>query len=525
MRRAGFALPVFLQVALLVAVSIALAMGIAFGVILHAPPPAQPGLTLDQAVEALGGDVVRTAEGRTLRRTLSAAAPIPAGGDADPLARLIAVSLQQRLMLEPDAVRVQVQVTDAPMRQRLHRDLTGGWQRREGGGPIVLEGQSQTETIIIRRSTDQPDPTIERLPGPPPTPPEAPTPPSAPDPADILTENLLGPEGGVGERQRITVFTEQLRFPPFTASVRLDDGQWATVSPPTGLWSPWHTRILLTFLASLVLLLPLAWFMARRLTRPIRLFAQAAERLGADPHAPPLAETGPAEVRDAAQAFNDMQAKLNTYVEGRTQMVAAIAHDLRTPLTRLRFRAEQADPDIRDRMAADIEQMDGMISQALAYVRGETVREDRVTLDLSALGASVVHDLNEIGADASVEADASVRVQGEGLNLRRAVGNLVENAVKFAGSAQVSVSAEAGLAVVTVSDNGPGLPPDELEAVFEPFQRGEKSRNRETGGAGLGLAVARGVARAHGGDVVLSNRPGGGLVARLTLPLSSAPPI
>lgn len=520
MKRARFALPVFLQVGLLVAVSIALAMGIAFGVILHAPPPAQPGLTLDQAVAALEGETVRTAEGRTLRRSLSAQAPIAAGGDLDPLARLIAVSLQSRLELEDDAVRVQVQVTDAPMRHRVHEDLTGGWRRREGG-PLVFGGQSQSETIIIRRSADQPEPTIERRAGPPPAPPEAPAPPPAPDPDDVLTENLIGPEGEQGERQRITVFTEQLRFPPFTASVRLDDGQWATVSPPSGLWSPWHTRILLTFLASLVLLLPLAWFMARRLTRPIRLFAQAAERLGSDPHAPPLDETGPTEVRDAAQAFNEMQTKLNRYVEGRTQMVASIAHDLRTPLTRLRFRAEQADPEIRDRMAADIEQMDGMISQALAYVRGETVRETPVPLDLSALVASIVHDLNEVGANASVETAPAVRVMGESLNLRRAVGNLVENAIKFAGSAQVSVTTEPGLAVVTVSDTGTGLPADELEAVFEPFHRGEKSRNRETGGAGLGLAVARSVARAHGGDVVLSNREGGGLVARLTLPLSS----
>lgn len=520
MRRARFALPVFLQVALLVAVSIALAMAIAFGVILHAPPPAQPGFTLDQAVAALEGEAVRTAEGRTLRRTLSAEAPISVEGDIDPLARLISVSLQRRLGLEADAVRVQLPLTEGAMRHRVHEDLTGRWARREGG-PLVIGDRRERETIIVRRNGDA-APTIERRRSPeppePPLPPEAPTPPPGPD--DILTENLLGPEGGVGERQRITVFTEQLRFPPFTASVRLDDGQWATVSPPSGLWSPWHTRILLTFLASLVLLLPLAWFMARRLTRPIRLFAQAAERLGSDPHAPPLDETGPTEVRDAAQAFNEMQTKLNRYVEGRTQMVASIAHDLRTPLTRLRFRAEQTDPEIRDRMAADIEQMDGMISQALAYVRGETVRETPLPLDLSALVASVVHDLNEVGADASVETAPAVRVMGESLSLRRAVGNLVENAIKFAGSAQVAVTTEPGLAVVTVSDPGPGLPADELETVFEPFHRGEKSRNRETGGAGLGLAVARGVARAHGGDVVLSNRIKGGLQARLTLPLS-----
>src|SRR5690606_22051134 len=139
--------------------------------------------------------------------------------------------------------------------------------------------------------------------------------------------------------------------------------------------------------------------------------------------------------------------------------------------------------------------------------------------DLGALASSVVHDLAEMGADVAVEAAPGVRVQGEPLNLRRAVGNLVENAVKFAGAAHVRVTAEAGQALVVVEDTGPGLPEADLEAVFEPFRRAEPSRSRETGGAGLGLAVARGIARAHGGDVTLSNRPDGGLAARLTLPL------
>lgn len=503
MTRARLALPVFLQVALLVACSIALALGVAFAVILNAPPPPAPGASIDQVVQALQGQEVQTAEGKRLTRTLSARSPLPDQPGGDRIAGVISEFLQNRLDLEPDAVRVRMQAGERMRWTEATPNPGPPTIRRlpDGAAPgmIVLNEERRSTTVVVRDRTGA-------------------RPASSPE---VLTDNLIGGE----PRRRITVYTEQLRFPPFTASVRLADGQWATVSPPTGLWSPWHTRILLTFLASLALLLPLAWFMARRLTRPIRLFAQAAERLGSDPHAPPLAETGPAEVRDAAQAFNDMQTKLNRYVEGRTQMVASIAHDLRTPLTRLRFRAEQADPEIRDRMAADIEQMDGMISQALAYVRGETVREDRVPLDLSALVASVVHDLNEVGADASVEAAPDVRVLGESLNLRRAVGNLVENAVKFAGAAQVAIATEPGLAVVTVADQGPGLPADELEAVFEPFQRGEKSRNRDTGGAGLGLAVARGVARAHGGDVVLSNRDGGGLEARLTLPLSPSAPI
>ncbi len=503
-------LPIFVQIAALVAVSIALAMAICFAAILHAPPPAQPGFTIDEAVSALEGQSVRTDEGRVLRRALSDTSPVDAQADQDPLARVISLALQRRLNLEADSVRVRVPTVDGAEHRRMHGELGGRWLPQDGGGTISLGQQRRSETIIIRRGPGGQAPADVAPPA---------IPPSPGSRVQVLTEDIRGTSEGHA-RQQITVFTEELRFPPFIASIRLEDGRWATVSPPSGLWSPWHTRMLLTFLGTLALLLPLAWLMARRLARPIRLFAQAAERLGSDPHAPPLDVTGPAEVRDAAHAFNDMQTQLNRYVEGRTQMVAAIAHDLRTPLTRLRFRAEQADPDIRDRMAEDIEQMNGMISQALAYVRGETVREDRVPLDLSALAASVVDDLTEIGADITFTAAQPVHIAGESLNLRRALANLVENAVKFAGSAQVTVTTEAGLGVVTVSDSGPGLPPGELETVFEPFQRGEKSRNRDTGGTGLGLAVARSVARAHGGDVVLFNRDGGGLAARMTLPLS-----
>jgi len=514
MNRERLALPVFVQITLLVAVSAALSMAICFAVILHAPPPPQPGFTIDQAVTALEGETVRTAEGRTLRRALSASSPVAAAADENPLARVISLSLQTHLELPDDAVRVRIPAVDGATRRQMHRELGGRWQARDSQAPLSLGEHSRTETIVIRRQRGAAG-EADALPA-------RPQIIGAPPPGSrvqVLTEDIHGGAGDEPDR-RITVLTEQLRFPPFIASVRLADGRWATVSPPTGLWSPWHTRILLTFLASLTLLLPLAWIMARRLARPIRLFAAAAERLGSDPHAPPLDETGPAEVRDAAHAFNEMQTKLNRYVEGRTQMVAAIAHDLRTPLTRLRFRAEQADSDIRDRLAADIEQMNGMISQALAYVRGETVREERALIDLGALVASIVEDLNEVGADVTLATVEPAALLGEALNLRRAVGNLVENAVKFAGAARVSVSHEHGLAVVTIEDAGPGLPDDQLEAVFEPFHRGEKSRNRDTGGTGLGLAVARGIARAHGGDVVLSNRSGGGLEARLTLPVA-----
>ena len=270
----------------------------------------------------------------------------------------------------------------------------------------------------------------------------------------------------------------------------------------------------------MLLLAPLVWFMARRLTRPIRVFAEAAERLGADPDAEPLRPSGPSEVRTAIAAFNDMQTKLRDHIRRRTQTVAAIAHDLRTPLTRLRFRAEQAPDTLRDRMAADVEEMDALIAQAMAYVRGEAAPDRRETLNLTTLTADCAAGFSDTGEPVSFTGGPALTVQGDPAALRRALANLIGNAVKYGGVARVRNGVEDGRALVLVEDDGPGLPADDLESVFEPFARGERSRNRETGGAGLGLTVARQVARALGGDVVLIPRSEGGLAARLTLPLA-----
>ncbi|MDP1777697.1 MAG: ATP-binding protein, partial [Brevundimonas sp.] len=321
------------------------------------------------------------------------------------------------------------------------------------------------------------------------------------------------------ETHQFTVRTDRLTFAPFAASVRQPDGDWATVEAPRGLLSPWQQRLLLALAISMLLLAPLVWIMARRLTRPIRVFADAAERLGADPDAEPLTPSGPSEVRTAIHAFNDMQASLRDHMRRRTQTVAAIAHDLRTPLTRLRFRAEQAPDVVRDRMAADIEEMDALIAQAMAYVRGEATPERREAFDLDALAADCADGFSETGGAVTFDGGGELPVEADPATLRRALGNLIANAVKYGGAARVKTFAEDGHAVVLIEDDGPGLPGDELEAVFEPFHRAERSRSRETGGAGLGLTVARQAARAHGGDVVLANRDGGGLVARLTLPL------
>lgn len=200
-------------------------------------------------------------------------------------------------------------------------------------------------------------------------------------------------------------------------------------------------------------------------------------------------------------------------------MVGAIAHDLRTPLTRLRFRIEAAPDDIRARLAADIDQMDAMISAALGFVRDATRTGPRERLDVTSLVESLAVEAAETGSDVIAAPSPRLTVLADPLALRRLFANLIENAVKYGERARVRMSDADGQAVIEIEDDGPGIPPEDLERVFEPFYRGEPSRNRETGGAGLGLAVVRSIARAHGGDVVLRNRSGGGLTARVTLPL------
>ena len=306
---------------------------------------------------------------------------------------------------------------------------------------------------------------------------------------------------------------------PFTAALRTPDG-WRVVSPERpGLLTPWQTRILIWFGVSLVALLPVAYLFARRISRPIAAFAEAAERLGRDPGAPPLKLRGPAEVKIAETAFNEMQDRLRRYVHDRTAMVGAVAHDLRTPLTRLRFRVESLPEPARAKMAADIEQMDAMISATMAFVRDASQPAERTRLELSSLVQSIADEMAETGADVEAEPGQQVVVDGDPVALRRLVTNLIDNAVKFGGSARARVYADEASAVIEVDDEGPGVSDLDRERVFEPFVRIEPSRNRDTGGAGLGLAVVRSVARAHGGDASLENRPEGGLRATARLPL------
>jgi signal transduction histidine kinase len=323
----------------------------------------------------------------------------------------------------------------------------------------------------------------------------------------------LSAREGVGE--------EQFLISPFQVGVRERDGRWRVVAPerPFGL-DPWEQTVATWYLLSALAAAPGAYVLARMLSRPTRLLAQAAERLGRDPQAPPLAVKGSPEITVAVAAFNDMQARLRRYVEDRTATVAAVAHDLRTPLTRLRFRIEGVPEDLQAKMAADIEQMEQMISATLAFVRDSRRPTERTRLELSSLLESLCDEMAETGADTDiVERGDKVVIEGDPMALRRLFSNLLENAVKFGGRARARVYCDGGHAVVEIADDGPGIPPAEVDRVFEPFYRGEPSRSRKTGGIGLGLAVVRSIARGHGGDVTLANRPAGGLLARVQLPL------
>jgi signal transduction histidine kinase len=307
-----------------------------------------------------------------------------------------------------------------------------------------------------------------------------------------------------------------------TVVAALDTGaEWRVVqTPPRPAIGPWQRRAMLWFALSALVLLPFAWFFARRLTRPIRRFADAADRLGTDPLAPSVLPEGPAELRVTAQALNRMQRRLADYVSERTAMVGAIAHDLRTPLARIAFRIEAAPDDVREKVQADIEQMRAMIAATIGFVRGTADGSERRPLDLSALLGAIVAQDQEMGRQVDFQSSGAVWIVGDAVALARLFQNLIDNAVSYAGAAHLLLSKEGARAVVSISDEGPGLAEALLERVFEPFQRGDPSRNRETGGVGLGLTIARNIAAEHGGDVSLRNRPGGGLEARCSFPLA-----
>jgi signal transduction histidine kinase len=308
--------------------------------------------------------------------------------------------------------------------------------------------------------------------------------------------------------------------------MHLPDGDWLNVSVPLERPRPWHSpTFLAAFLLMTVVAAGLTLWAVRRLTAPVRTLAAAAEALGRDVNAPPLPENGPLEVATAAAAFNTMAARIRRFVEDRTELLTAIGHDLRTPITRLKLRAEFVEDDEqRSKMMADLEELEAMVSATLAFGRDARTTEPVASLDLPALLRTVLDEAGdarpEMADKLEYEGPSHLVVRARPLALKRALTNLVSNAVNYGGGARLRLLPPTdGLLVIEVEDDGPGIPPGELDRVFEPFHRGEPSRNRETGGVGLGLPIARNIFRAHGGDVTLANRPMGGAKAMATLPV------
>ncbi|WP_167730245.1 ATP-binding protein [Terasakiella sp. SH-1] len=311
------------------------------------------------------------------------------------------------------------------------------------------------------------------------------------------------------------------RFKPkILVAVELDDGIWLNMKVPfKGGPRPFLPPFVFPFLFMTGIVALLAFVIMRRANKPLTMMAAAADRLGRDVNAAPMEETGPREVREAASAFNEMQTRLRRFVQDRTHMLAAISHDLRTPITRMRLRAEFVEDDQqREKMLADLDEMESMIAATMAFARDDVANEPVSQIDLAALVESLCEDMRETGGDVTYQGLEELSFKGRPVGLKRAVGNLVGNALKYGSSCQVVLACHDGQVVLSVTDNGPGIPGESLEDVFRPFRRVETSRNKETGGVGLGLAVVRSVAHAHGGDVVLRNLNAGGLEAKITLP-------
>lgn len=312
------------------------------------------------------------------------------------------------------------------------------------------------------------------------------------------------------------LFNVSIRTPEMSQNAWFNARVLLNLGEPQGEYMPffWLT-------AFCIVIGGVAWWGVRRATRPLSVFALAAERLGVDVNAAPLPEGGPSEVQRATHAFNTMQTRIQRFIQDRTQMLAAISHDLRTPITRLRLRAEFVDDDVqREKMLSDLEEMESMIGSTLTFARDDAANEPVASVDIAAIVASLCGDNRAAGRNVSYSGPDSLELFARPLAFKRAINNFVDNAVKYGKLAHVSLVPGYEELSIYIDDEGPGIPPSERERVFAPFIRLESSRSRETGGTGLGLTIARNAIRSMGGDVELSNRAEGGLRVAVTLPIA-----
>jgi len=304
-------------------------------------------------------------------------------------------------------------------------------------------------------------------------------------------------------------------------SMSLPDQSWLNfIVPLKEPESLWTLRYVLSMAVMLIAIVLFSAIVVHQLIRPLARFASASKRLGVDINSEGIPEEGPEEIRQASKAFNEMHRRIKRFVEDRTQMIAAISHDLGTPISRMRLRAEFVDDEEQqNKMLSDLGDMEKMVSDTLSFARDEAIREPMIKVDFGVLLQRVCDDINDSNYDVEfIRSDRLLPYDCRPAAMRRALGNLIENAAKYGKIAHVSLIAEPNLIIVRIDDEGPGIPQHLHEEVFEPFFRVETSRNRETGGTGLGLTVARSTIRAHGGDIVLENRKNSGLRMEVQLP-------
>ena len=334
---------------------------------------------------------------------------------------------------------------------------------------------------------------------------------------EIARAGETPPEHIAGWRAR---WHHRLLPPDLMISTRLHDGRWLNVGlavpDPPPHWTPatlLATAVTATALSLIVIL------MVRRISRPMAELAAAAERLGRGEAVPAIAEHGPLDIRQTMRAFNRMRGRLQRFVQDRTRMLAAISHDLRTPITTLRLRAEFVDDEeTRAKILETLDEMQRMIEATLAFAREEAAAEDTRTVDLAALVESVAADLVDLGREVAFSGPERLPYACRPDGLKRAVRNLIENAVAYGERARVELESGTAAIRISIEDDGPGIPEADFERVFAPFVRLEESRSRETGGIGLGMAIARSIVRGHGGDIELANRAEGGLRIVISLP-------
>ncbi|MFT4076185.1 MAG: ATP-binding protein [Asticcacaulis sp.] len=480
--KSRFRLPVGAQVFILVLVAIVVAQMITIFAVNLAPVKPPPRYNLTELVTAFNGGTVDNARHRGLKRHVRAVLPAELLEYNNPR---LAAQLASIMGIPAADVRIHMR-----------------------GPAVLVEATSGRGQGFRGQPPGSPSPGSggpER----PPMPGQGPPPPGNEGPGGLPPPDK---GGNLAPGQ-----PPELTLGEFIAARHTADGQWQVIEPYPE--TEWIRRVLIWVFGGMLVMAPAAWWFSGQVTRPIRRFADAAEQLGRDPSAPPMQVEGPAELGLAAKAFNRMQNQIQRYVSDRVGMVGAISHDLRTPLTRMRFKLEKAEARLRDSVLDDVVQMEAMISGVIAFVRESSQPSIREPLELTSLLSCAVDDRPEGEAVFNVsDGRPGFYVQGDPVHLRRLFDNLIDNAVKYGGHAQIDVQMEGDDIVTSIGDNGPGLAEGELDLVFQPFYRAHQ--NAEMKGAGLGLAIARSIARAHGGDVVLARKERG-LIARISLPAFS----